>query len=221
MMKKCYGITEPFWEKFPEDHRLGWKYLSRSIGLMMALLMTVLVVKTGSVYADWALTVVTATVLAIAIETQRSYSKLSPRLRKTNVRVLICLGRWGVAFIGIAYFSQTAFIACLKVLAQDVLPAMGRSRYILSAYLFFGISVVCAPIAVIRAVRQLSIEKLIYDLPYEGLKNIFIKRPYKATSFEIFAAFELTVMIVCVLYSSVVIILVKSLLAIVSAFSSL
>lgn len=95
----------------------------------MALLMTFLVVKTGNAYIDWLLTSATAIVLMIAIETQRSYSKLSPRLRKANVRALIFLGSWGVALIGIAYFSQVAFLACLEVFAKDVLPALGRTRH--------------------------------------------------------------------------------------------
>ncbi|TWI69117.1 hypothetical protein IP91_00183 [Pseudoduganella lurida] len=221
IIKKCHGITESFWQNFPEDNKLGWKYLSRAIGLVMALLMTVLVVKTGNIYVDWVLSVATAIVVAIATETQRSYSKLSPRLRKANVRVLISLGSWGVAFIGIAYFAQTALIACLKVFADDVLPAVSRNRNLLSACLFLGTSIACAPIAVIRVIRQLGIEQMIFYLPKEGLKNIFIKRPYKANSFATFAYFELTLMLVCLMYSSVVVMLVKSCMAIVAALSTL
>ncbi|MFC4930925.1 hypothetical protein [Massilia sp. GCM10023247] len=218
-MKRCQGITEPFWSTLSEDHRLAWKYASRTIGLVMALLMTLLVAKTGNIYMDWGLTAVTAIFLVIAIETQRSYSKLSPPLRKANIRILIFLGSWGIAFIGIAYFSQTAFIACVKVFAGEVWPILGLNRHVLISYVFMVIFVIGAPVAVIRVIRQLSVEQLIYHLPRQGLKRMFMRRPYKATSFAMFAYFELALLVVCLIYTSVVVMLVKSFLFIVSALS--
>lgn len=218
-MKKCYGITEPFWSSLSEDHRLVWKYVSRSIGLVAALLMALLVLKTGNIFIDWALTAATTVFLMIAVETQRSYSKLSPRMRKANIRLLIFLGSWGIAFIGIAYFSQAAFVASARVLAQDVLPAVGRSRHAIFSLGFLAISIACVPIAVIRVIRQLSIEELIYHLPQRGLKDFFIRRPYKATSFAMFAYTELMFMMICLVYTSAMVTLIKSFLFLVATFS--
>lgn len=218
-MKKCQGITELFWSTLSEDQRLAWKFASRATGLLMALLMALLVAKTGNIFVDWGLTAVTALFLMIAIETQRSYSKLSPRLRKANIRILMFLGSWGIAFAGIAYFSQAAFLASIKVFADEVVPALGRHRHILFTYILLIIFASCVPIAVIRTVRQLKIEQLIYHMPREGLKDIFIRRHFKADSFATFACIELGILMVCTLYISVVVTLAKSFLLIVRTLS--
>jgi hypothetical protein len=212
-MKRCHGITEAFWSTLSEDRRLAWKYCSRAIGLLIALL----VVKTGNAYVDWSLTAVTAIFLMIAIETQRSYSKLSPRLRKANIRFLIFLGSWGITFAGIVYFSQTAFVAGARVFAHEVSPALGREHHVLTPYVLLAIFAIALPVAVIRVFRQLRIEQLIYHMPRERLKNLLIRRPYKATSFAEFAYVELVMLFVCFMYASIVAALLKCLIFIVSA----
>ena len=215
-MKRCYGMTEPFWSTLSEDRRLIWKYASRGIGLLLALL----VVKTGNAGFDWSLSALTAIFLMIAIETQRSYSRYSPRWRKANIRLLIFLGRWGIAFIGIAYFSQAAFIAGVKVFADDVGPALSRHHHVLFPFVVLSMFAIATPVAVIRTVRQLGIEQLIYHLPQQGLKNLFIRKPYKATSFATFACIELALLAVCLMYASTVAMLAKSLMLIVGTLSA-
>lgn len=215
-MKRCHGITEPYWADLPEDRRLIWKYTSRGIGLLLALL----VAKTGNAYFDRSLSALTAIFLMIAIETQRSYSKYSPRWRKANIRLLIFLGSWGIAFIGIAYFSQAAFIASVKVFVDEVEPALRRDQHALVPYVLVPMFAIATPIAVIRVIRQLSIEQLIYHLPRQGLKNLFIRRPYKATSFAPFAYIELALLTVCLMYASTVAMLAKSFMLIVGTLSA-
>jgi hypothetical protein len=215
-MKRCHGITEPFWTALSEDRRLIWKYASRGIGLLLALL----VAKTGNAWFDWSLSALTAIFLMIAIETQRSYSKYSPRWRKANIRLLIFLGSWGIAFIGIAYFSQAAFIASVRVFVDDVGPALGRRHDALFPSVLLAMFAIATPIAVIRVVRQLSIEQLIYHLPRQGLKNLFMRRPHKATSFATFAGIELALLAVCLMYASTVAMLAKSFMLIVGTASA-
>lgn len=212
-MKRCQGITEAFWSAMSEDHRLAWKYASRIIGLIAALL----VAKTGNVYVDGILTAVTAIFLMIAIETQRSYSKLGPRLRKASIRVLIFLGSWGIAFVGIAYFSQAAVIASARIVVDEMFSVLGQDQPALLSYICFALFVIAVPVAVNRVLRQLSIEQLIYHVPRQALKNLFIRRPQKAASFPMFACIELALLIVCLMYVSVVAALVKSFLSIVGA----
>lgn len=215
-MKRCHGITEPFWAALPEDRRLIWKYTSRGIALLLALL----VARTGNSWFDWSLSTLTAIFLMIAIETQRSYSKYSPRWRKANIRLLIFLGSWGIAFIGIAYFSQAAFIATVKVFADEVGPALGRGHHVLVPYVLIVMFAIATPVAVIRVIRQLSIEQLIYHLPRQGLKNLFIRRPYKATSFATFACVELALLMVCLMYASTAAMLAKNVMLIVGTLSA-
>jgi hypothetical protein len=218
-MRRCQGITEPYWSSLSEDHRLVWKYASRAIGLLMGLLMAHSVANTGNIYLDWGLTAVAAIFLMIAIETQRSYSKFSPRLRKANTRALIFLGSWGVAFIGIIHLSQTAFITSVKVFVDEVWPVLGQNHHILVPYVFVAIFAISVPIAIIKVVRQLSIEQLIYYMPRKGLKNIFIRRPYRATSFSMFAYVELTLLMVCFMYTAAVLMLVQNFLFLINMLS--
>jgi hypothetical protein len=211
-MKKCQGITEHFWSNLSEDRRLAWKYSTRLVGLLLALLVT----KTGNPYVDWCLPAATAIFLMIAIETQRSYSKLSPRLRKANIRLLVFLGSWAVAFLGIVYFSQSAFVASAQVFADQMRPLLKRDYPPLLTSIMLAVFAGAILIAVIRVLRQLNIEQLIYHLPRQGLINLFVKKPFRATSFGAFAYVELALLMVCLMYASAAAALIKCLIAIVN-----
>lgn len=215
-MKRSQGITQAFWESLSEDRKLAWKYTSRMIGLLLASLVT----KTGNAYIDWVLPALTAIFFMIAIETQRSYSKLSPRLRKANVRVLVFMGSWGIALAGIVYFSQAAFIASVQVFFEQVRPALDRGRPAVPSYVMPILFALAAPVAIIRVLRQLGVEQLIYHLPRHGLKEFFIRRRFRVTSFAMFAHVELSLLMVCLIYASVVAELAKSLVLIVNVTNS-
>ena len=169
-MRKCQGITESCWSSLSEDHRTSWKYFSRIVAIIGAFFVT----KTGNSYIDWSLVVLTAMFLVIVIETQRSYSRLSPKFRKNSVRVAISLGSWGVTVLGVAMFSQAGLISAATVLSNEVLPSLNRSSDPWAQVIIVGAFLVAAPIALIRSFRQLRFEELIYTLPRNGLKQLFI-----------------------------------------------
>lgn len=106
-MNKSYGTTQFAWESLKEDQRLSWKIFSRGVAILASFFVT----KTGNTYFDWPLTIITAFFLLTIIETQRAYTKLSPRYRKLFIRIAITLGSWGIAILGAAWFSQASLVA--------------------------------------------------------------------------------------------------------------
>jgi hypothetical protein len=138
----------------------------------------------------------------IIIETQRSYSRLSPKFRKRSVRVAISLGSWGVTVLGIAIFSQVGLVSAATVLSNEVLPSLNRSSAPLAQVIIAGTFLVAVPIALIRSFRQLRFEELIYTLPRNGLIQLLIFKQPKATSFPLLAYMELSALLVCLVYAS-------------------
>lgn len=197
-MLKCQGITEPCWSSLSEDHRVSWKYFSRVVAITGALFVT----KTGSPYIDWSLGALTAIFLVIVIETQRSYSRLSPRFRKHSVRVAISLGSWGVAVLGVALFSQVGLVSAATVLSNEVLPTLNGSSSPLTRAIMVCAFLVAVPIALIRSFRQLRFEELIYTLPRNGLIRLLVFKKTKAASFPLFAYMELSALLACLMYAS-------------------
>jgi hypothetical protein len=210
-MRKCLGITEPYWTALPEDKRLFWKYFCRALALIAAFF----IVKTGNAYFDWLLGAFTAIFLAVVIETQRSYSKLSPRFRKNNVRVAIFLGSWAVAVLGIAVFAQIGVTAIASVFVNAVANDLKHTSNFLTKFVLLGSFIVAAPVAVMRAFRQTGFEELIYDLPRNGLKRLLIYKVQKATSFPMFAHIELSILLISLVYASAVAQLAKAIIALV------
>ena len=213
-MRKCQGITESCWSSLTEDHRVSWKYFCR----IVAIIGTFFVTKTGNPYIDWPLVVLTAIFLVIVIETQRSYSRLSPQFRKRSVRVAIFLGSWGITVLGIAVFSQVGLVSAATVLSNEVLPSLNKSSDPLVQIIMVGAFIVAVPIALIRSVRQLRVEELIYTLPRNGLKRLLVFKQLKATSFPLFAYMELSALLFCLIYSSSVAEIAKVAMVLFKAF---
>lgn len=209
-MRKCLGVTEPCWSSLSEEHRTSWKYFSRSIALIGALFVT----KTGNIYIDWTIAAFTAAFLMIVIETQRSYSKLKPLYRRRCIRIAISLGSCGVAVFGAAIFAHASIAAAATVFSSEVMPALNSNSAPLVKILTFGIFFVTFPIAVLRSLRQLRFEELIYHLPRNGLKQLLVYKQPKATSFPMFAHMELSALLVCLVYASSVADLVKTTMSI-------
>ncbi len=200
-MRKCLGLTESVWTTLPEDKRISWKYFARVVAIVGAFLVT----KTGNAYFDTMLSMITALFFMIVIETQRSYSKLRPSFRKRNIRIAIALGSWGVTILGVAIFSQAFALAAATVLSSDVFFAFNHSASALKqavqavTLLVFLIALL---VAVVHTFRQLNVEELVYKLPRDGLKQLLVHKQPKATSFELFACMELSVLVACLMYAS-------------------
>nr|WP_315231226.1 hypothetical protein [uncultured Albidiferax sp.] len=197
-MHKSVGLTEIVWSSLSEDQRLAWKYFSRAIAAIGAFF----VVKTGNIYFDWALGIATTTFLVIAVETQRSYSKLRPRFRKGSIRVAMALGTWGVSLLGSAMFMQAGLAASATVFSSDVGPHLSSTRSSLSQIVLLVAFVVAVPVAMINVFRQLRIAELIFHLPRQGLKQLFVRREPKVVTFPQFAHMELSVLAACLIYAS-------------------
>lgn len=210
-MRKCLGITEPYWSSLSEEHRTSWKYFSRFVALIGALFVT----KTGNGYIDWTIGAFTAAFLVLVIETQRSYSKLKPLYRKRCIRIVISLGSWGVAVFGAAIFAHASIASAATVFSSDVMPALNSGSDSLVKVLTFAIFLVAFPVAVLRSFRQLRFEELIYHLPRNGLKQLLVFKQPKAMSFPMFAYMELAALLVCLVYASSVADLVKTTMSIV------
>lgn len=209
-MRKCLGVTEPCWSSLSEEHRTSWKYFSRSVALVGAWFVT----KTGVPYIDWTIAAITATFLMLVIETQRSYSKLKPLYRKRCIRIAIFLGSWSLAVFGAAVFAHASIAAAATVFSSDVMPTLNSNSDPLVKVLTFGVFLVAFPVAVLRSLRELRIEEVIYHLPRSGLKMLLIFKQPKATSFPMFAHMELSALAVCLVYASSVADLVSTIMSV-------
>jgi hypothetical protein len=197
-VRKIQGITEPFWLTLSEDQKLLWKYSSRIVALGCAFF----VIKTGNPYIDWVLATIAAIFLLIVIETQRSYTKLSPKLRKRSIRAAIFLGSWGVTVLGILIFSQIGLFSAASVLLAQVMPTINKGIDPLLEFLVVSAFLIAIPIAIIRFFREQHIEYIIYTLPHTQLKKALLLKEPKATSLYSFAVIEISVLVVCCVYVS-------------------
>ena len=197
-MQKSQGITENCWSSLTEDKRIAWKYFSRLVAIVASFFVT----KTGNAYFDWAVFAITAIFFLIVIETQRSYSKITPQFRKQSIRVAIFLGSWSVAVFGIAIFAQVALVAVVGVLSTEVTPILNQNSNAGVKLVVWSSFLVAMYISIIRTFRELRFEELIYDLPRNGLKHLLIYKQPKATTFALFAFMELSTLLVCLFYSS-------------------
>ncbi len=197
-MKRSSGLTEEVWASLSEDCCLLWKYFSRAVVALGAFF----VVKTGNVTFDWILGMVTTTFLVIVVETQRSYSKLKPALRKGSLRVAITLGTSGIAILGLAIFMQAGLAASVEVWLSDVGPHLSNTRSTLIKIALPIIFLLALLVAMIRVFRELHIAELIFYLPRQWLIQLLIHKKPKATSFLEFAYIELFALFACLGYAS-------------------
>lgn len=175
------------------------------------------VLKTGCKGFDWIASAFTAILPTLAIESQRSYRKFSPKVRKLIVRTIIFLGSWGIAFLGVACIVQAGIVAIGTTFSTGVLPGLKNSKSELFSIIFIGIFVVASLIAIIRAVRQLNFEELIFRLPRAKLSELLIQRKFVASTFPLFAYFELSTLLAGFAYASLAAGLAKPFLLIFSS----
>lgn len=197
-MTRCLGLTELVWASLPEDNRLAWRYFSRFVAFVGVFFVT----KTGNLYFDLTLGAFTTAFLVISIETQRSYSRLSSKVRKRSARVAITIGSWGIVTIGLAIFLQAGISAAATVFSSDIVPMLGGSQSVATKILLLSSFMVAVPMAMVRVFRQLRLWELCYQLPRAGLKRLLIHKEPKAISFSQFAYMELSALIICLVYAS-------------------
>lgn len=212
-MRNRQGITEVYWSSLTEDKRFTWKIFTRVLSLIAAWF----VLKTGCKGFDWIASAFTAILPTLAIESQRSYRKFSPKVRKLIVRTIIFLGSWGIAFLGVACIVQAGIVAIGTTFSTGVLPGLKNSKSELFSIIFIGIFVVASLIAIIRAVRQLNFEELIFRLPRAKLSELLIQRKFVASTFPLFAYFELSTLLAGFAYASLAAGLAKPFLLIFSS----
>ena len=205
-MSRISGITEPCWATLPEDKRLFWKFFSRGVGLLAACFIS----KTDYPIIDWSLTALTAVFLLLVIETQRSYSRFSPRLRKNCVRAAILMGSGAIAIFGIALIAQVGAGIILTAFKDMFVNPKAQQASELAQVITVAVFVIASSTAIMRVTRQVGIEELIYRLPLSGLKKLFIHDRPKTTSLPMFAYFELSILLVAFVYASSVANLVRT-----------
>lgn len=204
-MTKCTGLTETIWTKLPEEKKLFWRYFARFAGFIGGYF----VLKTGNFYFDLILGLLTTLFLIIVIETQRSYSKISPAIRKKSLRVAIKLGSSGILVLGIAFFFQEFLLATASVWIRDVSPALKNGVSVLVQITVLLCFVAAIPLALVRFIRELNVRELIYDFPLRGMKQLLVYKGKKADSFQLFVVLELSALVICLLYASAVAIVAK------------
>ncbi len=197
-MKKSFGITENEWNKLEEEERFYWRGFSRLLAFIAALFVT----KTGNFYFDWTLTLLTTILMFIAIEIQRPYSRLKPPFRKKYIRIVIFLGASSIAVLGILLFAQAGVSATIITFSNSIAPQIIKSTSTFTSVLIICAFLFALPTAVLRVFRQTGVEEMIYHHPKRGLIQLFVYKKFKATSFRMLAIFELSVLLVCLLYAS-------------------
>jgi hypothetical protein len=195
-VSRIVGVTEEYWGALNEDDRFKWKLFSRALTFASALV----VAKTGFWYVDWTLAAIAALLLMLLIESQRSYKKYSPRLRKQIVRVFISLGSWCLAILGIAYFIQVGLVSIANVFVSMIGSVRSVANNKIGFLVFVAVFAVCGFIAMVRVFKDLAFEELIYHLPRQQLKRLLVYKLFKANCFALFAWFEIIVTLVGFLY---------------------
>jgi len=212
-MKNREGITEAYWASLTEDQRFFWKIFTRTIALLAAWF----VLKTGCKGFDWFASAFAALVPTLVIESQRSCRKFSSKIRKAIVRIIVFLGSWGIAFLGIAYIAQAAIFAIVTTFSTEVIPSIQRSKSDLFALLIISVSVVASLVAIIRVVRQLQFEDLIFRVPREQISRLLVQRKFVANTLPLFAYFELSTLLAGFAYASLAAVLAKPFFLILSS----
>lgn len=158
--------------------------------------------KVGVPILDWSIAAIVTLLSMLLIDTQRTYTRYSIKFRKMLIRISITLGAWCAVFLGIIYFTQVAIFAIASTFST--MPYIGsdtknqETRQIIYVIIFL----LCSLFGVLKALRDLDIEGLIYRVPRQQLKRLLIRREFRADNFYSFAYFELGVIGVALFYSA-------------------
>ncbi|RMQ96173.1 hypothetical protein ALP94_02590 [Pseudomonas savastanoi pv. glycinea] len=211
--KNSFGITEVHWSSLNEDQKLKWRMLSRIITFLAAYAVT----KTGAFFVDGLIAVASTALSALLIETQRSYSRYSVRMRKRLVRITIFLGSWCIAMAGVVLFAQVSFFSLVSSFSSMPMPSIdGRHQELKTAF-YIAIFIVACAYAIIKVFRDLKFEELIYHLPRQQMKKLLIRRSFELEGVCGFACFELAAILLTVCYAGIASSLATGILMIINA----
>lgn len=197
-MKNSRGITQDYWETLDEDERFGWKIFTRFLALCAGILIS----KTGYIVIDIVIAINILLFSSLIIESQRAYNKFTPRNRKNIIKVVIWLGSWSVAFLGIAIFAQIGTIAIQTIVSIMMSMEFENIPNKLLQAIFLISLIIAATVGIIKSFRQNDVEKLIYHAPRDFFIKLFLKKQLQVTSFLQFAYFELMILFATAIYSS-------------------
>lgn len=198
------GITEDFWSKgVSDDAKMLWRVGSRGVTFLMALLLP----KTGFRAVDIGVGVLTMLIPLLVIETQRAYSKFSPKFLDRVIRLSVfatgvAMASLGlvvyfgvvmpvVSTVGIHFFQQSA---SFQLQGQDGVEVAG----------FWWMAAVtgCAVVyAVFKNFRETQVFEIVYHKPRSGVRQLMQDRPLRVSNWPMFVWFELCVLIASFLYT--------------------
>jgi len=214
-MGRCVGITEECWASLSEDTKQNWRYFSAALRFIGANLVS----RTGNPYVDIPLGALAVIAIALVIDPQRSYSRLSPTFRKRNVRITVALGVSSIAILGTFFFLQACLFSGVTVWTQHISPALRPEKHQLILVLNILAFTLAVPVAAAKVFRDLQLAEVLYRLPRRGLIKMFVHKELQAQSFAQFALIEATVLWACLVYVSTAADIAKTVLDIVRVFT--
>lgn len=199
-MRNRSGVTEAYWASMNEDKRFMWKLFTRCLAVVFAWFVS----KTGVKTIDWFVSGFTALLPMLVIESQRSYRKFSPKIRKILAKTIIFIGSWGTAILGIAYLAEMGVAAIANTLVSSGFSHTKRPISDFQAIVITCTFFLACLMAIIRVMRNLQIEELVFHLPRKALAALLVRRDFIASDFQKFSYFEVMTLFSGFCYASVV-----------------
>lgn len=185
------GITEEYWAGLSEDKRLLWKGFCAVFTFFGAFF----VVKTGVVYFDFLMALIASLFRWLVIESQRSRSRYSDKMRKMIARFTVSLGVWSVFLVGMLYFMNSVIFAIASTASTTNFPML-EARYGVGAKVGILVAVFLVGIyAAFRVFRDLNLMEAFYALPRELLIRLIVLRRFDFNGGLGFIRFELGLMV--------------------------
>ncbi|MGC5700910.1 hypothetical protein J4P02_11990 [Pseudomonas sp. NFXW11] len=199
------GITEEFWSKsVSDDAKMMWRVGSRGVTFLAALLLP----KTGFKAVDIGVGVLTMLIPLLVIETQRAYSKFSPGFLAWVIRISVFASGVAMASLGLViYFGIVIPLVSavgIPFFQQSVsYQPQGQNAVERVAFWWIaGATGFAVVYAVFKNFRETQVFEIVYHLPRNGVRQLMQQRPMRASNWPMFVWFELCVLIVSFLYTS-------------------
>lgn len=195
------GITEVFWSRqVNDDAKMMWRVASRGVTFLAALLLP----KTGLAGLDIGVAVLTALIPLLIIETQRAYSKFSPRFLAWVIATCVNSTSVAVACLGLLVYIGVVVPVVSVVLTVYIGSVTFSGQQAVEAW-FIRLSLIAVAVfAVVSHFRELKIPRLIYHLPRERVDWLMRCRPLRASCWLEFAGFELCVLVLSFFFTLMV-----------------
>ncbi len=192
------SVTEDYWIGFHEDYRLAWKLFIR----VFAIVLMYSVEKTGHFLFDIAITLAVASIIVVGIESQRNYAKYSKRIRQLSVRLLITLTSFLIALIGWSLYLLIFATIGYAVWSAMIEPLLIRSFDYIEQFFLVASYVVAISIAILKDVRERQVVHHLRNTPCKLMADLIVRQKFKATDFPSFAIYEVGVVYVGYLITS-------------------